>query len=326
MALILSGCQNSFGYINARWITEVSLTFDPLYQYKQQKFSLKGKTYTEEAFIETLAEAMNKSERIMGELDYDANIDMKLVYGDGYTEDYHLGLGEEFGHSGLLVSVKNTGRGYSIPAKYADKLRELIFGLPGSSGTDNVEEAEAAVTISGAVTISRNELYPVTNTINFLSLQLLEGQYSEDWSTMGPLTGRNWSGNFQLTVTDEQGRTLSTFPLSGHFVEELGFSNFFEIRFDNYNGDGDPDFTIGQYGSSNGNFYKLFTLRQDYVIEDLSIKPGPELFISSPDRYSAKLDKVDEITFKTSNYDNAAGKTVEEKYRWDGEAFRKVTK
>jgi len=74
MALILSGCQNSFGYINARWISEVSLTFDPLYQYKQQKFPLESKTYTEGAFIETLAEAMNKSERIMGELDYDANI------------------------------------------------------------------------------------------------------------------------------------------------------------------------------------------------------------------------------------------------------------
>ncbi|WP_410511700.1 hypothetical protein PaeBR_16725 [Paenibacillus sp. BR2-3] len=269
---------------------------------------------------------MNKSKRIMGELDYGADFDMKLIYGDGYTEDYDLALGEEWGNPGMLVSFENTGRGYTIPAKNADKLREFVYGVPVSSSTDEREPAEASVKVSGPVTISRNELYPLTNKVVFLNLQLLEGQYSEEWATPGPLGGRSWRGHFQLVVTDELGKTLNAFSLSGHFTDELSFNDFFQIRFDDYNGDGSLDFTIGQYGSSNGNFYRLFTIRKDYDIEELSIKPGPELFISSPDRYSVNLEKANEHGFRIRYYDNAVGKQAEDVYRWDGAVFQKVNK
>ncbi len=46
----------------------------------------------------------------------------------------------------------------------------------------------------------------------------------------------------------------------------------FEIQFDDYNSDEDIDFTIGQYATSNGRDYKLFTIRKDGKIEELPLR------------------------------------------------------
>ncbi|WHH58574.1 hypothetical protein [Petroclostridium sp. X23] len=38
------------------------------------------------------------------------------------------------------------------------------------------------------------------------------------------------------------------------------FNRTFLLQFEDYNSDGFPDFVIGQYGSSNGNLYRLLTI------------------------------------------------------------------
>lgn len=93
-----------------------------------------------------MAAAMNSSKRIAGELDYDADFRMKLVYDDGYTEDYILGLGREEGNSGLLLSAERSGTEYTVSASNADNLRKLIFNGGGlvcsfSSGRAELERA-----------------------------------------------------------------------------------------------------------------------------------------------------------------------------------------
>jgi hypothetical protein len=327
LVLILSGCQNAFGYINAKWINEAHLTYHSSEQKERtaQEEPFETKSFSDAAVIKTLADAMNKSKRLQGELDYDADFAMKLVYGDGYIEEYHLGLGEAKGHTGLLVAADHSGKGYTIPVKHADKLRDIIFGDTSMEVQEPVASAvQAAVAVKGPVTISRNELFPVTSREEFLNLRLVQGQYSEDWVTLGPLAGRNWRGDFELVVTDAQNKVLSTFPLSQHFQEPLEFGSFFQMEFGDYNGDGDPDFTIGQYGSSNGSFFKLFTLGEDHVIRELGIKPAQELFISSPERYSVKLEKQDQTSFMTTYYDNAQGKELQALYQWDGADFQRV--
>lgn len=278
------------------------------------------------ALIKALAEAMNKSGKLSGELDWAPEFDMKLVYGDGYSEDYYIAIGDELGYKGVFTTAENSGQGYSIPVKNSDQLRKLIFGTADKGDIEQTEPVEPSVTATGPVTISHNDLYPVTTRAQFLNLQLLDGTYSEDWATPGPLVGRNWSGRFGLFVTDEQGNTLRSFPLSDRFAAPLIFNDFFQIQFEDYNGDGDPDFTIGQYGSSNGYFYKLFTLRKNNVIEELGIKPGSDLFISTPEGYSIKLDKVDDHSFKKSYYDNKAGKQLEDIFQWDGSVFQQIDK
>ncbi|NOU78448.1 hypothetical protein GC101_06090 [Paenibacillus sp. LMG 31459] len=322
LVVLLSGCQNAFGYINSRWISEIDLTYNSI-ESQAETAPFESRIFKDGEFIKTMASAMNTSKRIAGELDYDADFSMKLVYGDGYTEDFILGLGQEEGSSGLLLSAERNGTGYKVSAKNADKLRKLIFS-GGSPAAAKSEAEEASVVTQGPVTVSRNDLYPVTGNKEFLNLQLLKGSYSEDWSIASPLAGRSWSGQFRLAITDEQGAALGTFALSRHFTEELSFGDLFQIQFADYNGDGNPDFTVGQYGSSNGSLFKLFTVKPDHSIQELQIKGAASgLFISSPDRYSVKLDVI-EGGFRADHYDNALGRQVETSYRWDGAAFQEV--
>ncbi len=322
LAVLLSGCQNAFGFINARWISEITLDCQPA-DGRAQSEPFESRTFTDPAFIKLMADAMNGSKRVQNDLYHGAEFKMKLTFGDGYTEDYILNLGEAIGKQGLLVPAENSAKGYTVSAKDADKLRKLVYGEADSAADAVTEAAQASVTVSGPVTVSRNDLFPVTGKHEFLDLQLLQGQYSEDWTASSAAGGRSWSGIFRLVVTDEQGQALSTFALSQHFSEELSFGEFFPIQFGDYNGDGNPDFAIGQYGSSNGSFVRLFTLNPDYSIQELNIQGDQELFISSPDRYSMKFDEA-EGGFKASHYDNAMGRQVEVFYRWDGTAFQQV--
>ena len=319
LIFLLTGCQNAYGFINARWITEISLDYSPL-DREQSAPPFESKTFTDVSFIKDMADAMNKSKRIPGDLDYDADFRMKLTYGDGYTEDYIVNLGRDTGNPGLLLSAERSGTGYTIPVKYGDRLRTDIFG-----GEEPVvdEAEEAAITVDSPFNLSRNELLQVTGQPETLNLELINGKYSEDWGALSPLAGRNWSGEFRLTVTGKWGEILSAYPLSEQYRETLEFADFFQIEFGDYNGDGNPDFTIGQYGSSNGNVFKLFTLNKDHSIQELPVNRTPELFISAPERYSVKLAEVAR-GFKASHYDNSLGKTVENTYHWDGAAFQKV--
>lgn len=326
LVVVLSGCKSDLGFINARWIEGVSLTPVATSDQKQADRPLHSESLTlkDSVLIKTLAEAMNKSKKFSDDLDWGPEFEMKLVYGDGYSEDYYIALGDQLGHEGMFTTAENSSQGYTIPVKNSDQLRKLIYGTIDTENIEQADPVETSVEVTGPVTLSHNELSPVTGRAGFLNLQLLEGTYSEDWTTPSPLAGRNWSGRFKLVVTDEHGKTLSSYPLNDQFAQT--FNDFFQLQFEDYNGDGDPDFTIGQYGTSNGYFYKLFTLRRNNVIEELPIKPENQLFISSPERYSIKLDKVDEHSFKRSYYDNAAGKQVEDTFQWVGSAFQRLDK
>jgi len=178
-----------------------------------------------------------------------------------------------------------------------------------------------SITVSGPMTISRNSLFPLINKDYYLNIQMIEGKYSEDWSP-GPLMGRTWNGKFQIIVTDDYGRIISTVNLNDFFQDENIFNSTFDIEFDDYNGDGNIDFTIGQYGTSNGNFYKLFTLTHENQIHELKIRDYKDLFISGgTSRYSTKLEKLNKTSFKKSFYNNESGKNLEDTFVWNGTEF-----
>jgi bla regulator protein BlaR1 len=155
-------------------------------------------------------------------------------------------------------------------------------------------------------------------------LKLVRGEYDEDWSP-GPFNGTVWKGDFVIELADEAGNTITETNLKPIYPDEpLIFTSRFKFEFDDYNDDGDADFTIGQYASSNGKVYKIYTVRSNGEIEELPIRGQPSLFISQNSSYSTRLEKVDSVSFKTSYYDNSAQKQVEKIFRWDGKAFVQV--
>lgn len=192
-----------------------------------------------------------------------------------------------------------------------------------NSSTEN-KEIYSDIEIQSPMTLSNNDLYPVIGEQKYLRLRMVKGKYYEDWFP-GAYMGTIWEGHFVLELSDQSGNVISKMDLDRVYNEHLIFNSSFQIQFDDYNDDGDIDFTIGQHASSNGKVYKLFTLRKDGSIEELTVKGYSSLFVSNTTGfYSTKLTKVDNVSFKIEYYDNSKGENIEEVFRWDGEAFVRV--
>jgi bla regulator protein BlaR1 len=194
--------------------------------------------------------------------------------------------------------------------------------VQSNSSIDN-KDSNGDIAVQSPMTLSNNDLSTITGKHQYLRLKMVKGKYYEDWFP-GAYMGTIWEGYYIFELTDEFGNVISKTDLSKIYTEPLVFSSSFQIQFNDYNSDGDIDFTIGQYTSSNGRSYKLFTLRKDGKIEELHIKGYSSLFISnSTGFYSTKLTKVAGVSFKIEYYDNLKGKNLENVFEWDGKEFIK---
>jgi hypothetical protein len=104
--------------------------------------------------IKTIAEAMNKGKRLAGDLDWGPEFDMKLIYGDGYTEEYYIALGKKLGYKGTFTKASTSSQGYEIPVKNSDQLRKLFYGIEDPNNPEHTDTSENSVTVTGPVTIS----------------------------------------------------------------------------------------------------------------------------------------------------------------------------
>ncbi|WP_336773356.1 metal-dependent hydrolase [Paenibacillus sp. MMO-58] len=188
---------------------------------------------------------------------------------------------------------------------------------------EKTEADASSVTVTGTMTLSKNDMFTIMQKPYFIDIELVNGTYSEDWSP-GPFMGPNWSGEFHLVLRDDIGNELNRVALNDFYTDPLLFNSTFDLSFDDYNGDGNPDFTIGQYGTSNGNYYKLFTLTGSDEFKELDAGGRDGMFISADDSmYSTHLHKIDDSSFQTTYYDNSTGHYVKNTFTWSGEGFVK---
>lgn len=156
-------------------------------------------------------------------------------------------------------------------------------------------------------------------------VRMTEGKQYED-EAAGPFMGWNWQGKFAVRLVNAEGKVLSEMSLNKIFYPDgadMIFNNTFLLKFNDYNNDGSPDFVIGQYGSSNGNLYRLFTIKNE-KIELLPVKNGErgELFSSGGrSRYTREFDKFAKSGIINWYYNNALGKNIRQNFTWDGAQF-----
>lgn len=154
---------------------------------------------------------------------------------------------------------------------------------------------------------------------NFIiNIEMIKGEYLYDKDNKK----NSWSGDFQIRVYEDEYDCLKTTvfcsPIWLYEDEEMSFENGFKLIFDDYNNDGDPDFTLGQYDCSNGNVYAIFSINQKGEVK--KIDTGGEMFISDHD-YSIRLTKTSPVSFKRKFYDNSKAISEEIIYKWDGDKF-----
>lgn len=187
----------------------------------------------------------------------------------------------------------------------------------GFAGLTNSKSVASSNNKDDANILSKNNIDFNKDSYNeSLIVKMTDGRYYED-KEPGAYMGSNWEGKFHIQLVDDKGNIISELDLNKAFNEQkLNFQSTFSIEFDDYNNDGNIDFVIGQYASSNGNTYKLFTISPDGKIEELLIEGQSEIFSSGGNRYSKRFEKIDMTSFKNQYYDNSKGKTVETYYSW----------
>jgi len=149
-----------------------------------------------------------------------------------------------------------------------------------------------------------------------LELVDVKGKYAKN-PILGPFEGDNWTGQFQLRVIGPTGKVFDKLNLPSN--QYTLFMKKFQFQFADYNGDGNPDFTLGQYAGSNGNWYELFTITPKGIFQ-LQTEPT-QLFVSDF-TYSPVFQKVNPNGFKIKYYDNAKAKWFWATYLWKKGKFQ----
>ncbi|MCF8034780.1 MAG: hypothetical protein K9K66_14065 [Desulfarculaceae bacterium] len=160
-----------------------------------------------------------------------------------------------------------------------------------------------------------------------LELVMLSGQRVKDrepWCG----AGEKWRGRFELRVgrgdivLDRRGFAALFWPPEGQ-GEEAFFWAPLKIITADYNGDGRLDFNLGQYGSCNGNLYRIFGLGPDGRLRELPLATGGALFVSGAGRAnSTGAIRARGGVISAPAYDNTQGKEITRRWRWDGAVFQ----
>ncbi|MBW5444801.1 hypothetical protein GE107_01820 [Cohnella sp. CFH 77786] len=133
----------------------------------------------------------------------------------------------------------------------------------------------------------------------------------------GPSEGTFLQGRFEATAAGADGTEWTRFGLNDAFDgEDMSFrkDSPFPIFFDDYNEDGNPDFTIAQWGGSNGNFYAMLSIGPDgiYLLD--------RNLYSADHRSSIRYRKAGHRAFINVYYDQEKG-YMDVVHRWKDGAF-----
>ncbi|UVI30801.1 hypothetical protein [Paenibacillus spongiae] len=215
------------------------------------------------------------------------------------------------------------GRTYTLQNAQPDAASEAMAGREDTDSEAEAGLAPAAglLSVKSPMTVSNT---PIPGSNSTLKLRLVEGSYYEDWQP-GAYRGTVYEGAFVFEVQDEVGNVIETTELSRFYDGPLTFTRLFPLAMADYNGDGLPDFTLGQHSNSSGNEYRIFSVQQNFSIAELPV-PGSGLYVSGGegDKYSIKLKPDGDGLLRYSFYSQDEGKYVHKALSWKDGAFVEV--
>lgn len=194
------------------------------------------------------------------------------------------------------------------------KIKYLICGMllismlfcGCNSGSNKKNKEQESIVVKTEVTLGSCTLENMNKDNYLLVLQLYNGEYYEEYLP-GSNFGTNWVGKFKLRIIDTiDGKVIDSYELNEW--DEFTIKDKINITLKDYNGDGDYEFLIGQYGSSNFNIYRMYYITKNFKIGYYD-KIG-EINISNKS-YSpeVKVNNIGDIEY--SYYDNSIGDTIE---------------
>lgn len=209
------------------------------------------------------------------------------------------------------------------------RLLALGFSLLGSVmvfiGCKNAE-----ITVQAPIILAEGHTQLASGENVAVYLEMIKGRYFQADLGESPYLS-NFQGTYQFRVTEKANpsNTLCTEVISFDDGGELNFSQTFVLGFQDYNGDGNPDFTLGQRSVGSTNMlYQLYSLNSDGNIYNLTFSDGHKAFIALADTnkassFSIKLELRDGQVI-IPYYDAEFGGIKEISYQWENNSFFNV--
>ncbi len=173
------------------------------------------------------------------------------------------------------------------------------------SKSENDKKNNENIIVKTEVTLGSCSLDNMNKDNYILSLRLYKGEYYEEY-TPGSNFGGNWTGKFKLCIIDSlDGRVIDSYEI--HEWDEFTIKDKVNITLKDYNKDGNYEFLLGQYGSSNLNIYRMYYITKDFKIGYYD-KIGE--FNISNESYSTELKINNEGNIEYSYYDNSVGDKI----------------
>ncbi|GKX31591.1 hypothetical protein SH1V18_40710 [Vallitalea longa] len=170
----------------------------------------------------------------------------------------------------------------------------------------NNDEKDVDIKVMTDVTLGESDLSMMGKDNYIIALRLYDGKYYEDYNP-GPEYGANWVGNCKLCIIDTDKNYIIDSYSSNEFNEQLSVKNKFDITIEDYNNDGNYEFLVGQYGSSNFNIYNMYYITSDFKIGYYD-EVG-EINITNKE-YSPVLDLDENGNIIYDYYDNNKGEKI----------------
>ncbi|MFA9380249.1 MAG: hypothetical protein ACERKO_04225 [Acetanaerobacterium sp.] len=188
--------------------------------------------------------------------------------------------------------------------------------IVGESSAPAVEE------LTFPYIISQNNVKMPDGTTLCVNVEMTEGEYFDQHSPQyrqgGGIYDTNYAGLYHIAIyTDtDSDEAVYTMPVSFD-SDRMNFDRTFSLVFDDYNNDGNPDFTLGQWADGNGNSYQIFTVLPDGEIQRLAC----EGLCATSFEYSIRLAKASPTSFSCEAYNMTAGQRMTLTYSWKDDAF-----
>lgn len=185
-----------------------------------------------------------------------------------------------------------------------------------------VEEQEQPIYMED-VLVATEDMHIEDGTQITVELWMREGVYFDDEHEVPSIYvhEENYRGRYVVKTVDESGNILWEFELENLWdiceADEFNFSKDFTIYSKDYNGDGCPEFSLGQPVSSSDYAYILLTVMPDGRLEKLCEE---DILCCESKVFSVEFgQEVDSQNLMVEAWDNALGEARKIIYVWDEE-------
>lgn len=133
----------------------------------------------------------------------------------------------------------------------------------------------------------------------------------------------DYNGEFYIQHYKE-GELINEKEIEALNDTDVSFSDKFKLYVNDYNNDRCDDFLLGQCMSTNGTYYRMYTIVEDGSIKQLNVGTKDNLLYINNSQASCELEKDKNDIWKYNQYDQEKGITTIIKIKWNKDKFEEI--